>query len=220
MKKDIVIIGAGGFGREVQWLIESINEKSEQWNILGYIDDGIPVGTEIDGYRVLGSCEDLLKCRDSLAVACAIGASKTRKSIVERISANSNISFPNLIAPTVISSARITLGRGNIICAGNILTVDINIGDFNIINLDCTVGHDTVLHSYVTVYPSVNISGCVEIGDETELGTGSHVIQGRHIGRNTIVGAGAVVIRDIPSGCTAVGNPAKPIKFTGGEQQA
>ena len=56
------------------------------------------------------------------------------------------------------------MGKGNIVCAGNILTVDITLGDFNIINLDCTVGHDAVLHSYVTVYPSVNISAVWRLG--------------------------------------------------------
>ena len=180
--KNIVIIGAGGFGREVQWLLERMNEKEKQWNLLGYIDDGV-------------------------------GSSKTRKKIIDKIIDNENLEFPNVIDPSVQMSERICMGKGNIICAGNIMTVDIEIGDFNIINLDCTVGHDAVLHSYVTVYPSVNISGCVEAGDETELGTGSHIIQGIHIGEKTIIGAGSVVIRDMPSNCTAVGNPAKPIKF-------
>lgn len=212
MVKDIVIIGAGGFGREVQWLIESINEKSGEWNILGYIDDCIPVGTEIDGYRVLGSCEDLFKYKDSLAVACAVGASQTRKKIIEYISANDNISFPNLIAPTVVASNRIAYGMGNIICAGNILTVDITIGNFNIINLDCTVGHDVRIESYVTLYPSANISGNVFLGAKAEVGTGCHVIQGISIGEEAILGAGSVVIRDIPDKCTAVGSPAKVIK--------
>ena len=151
--------------------------------------------------------------KEPLAIACAVGSSKTRKKIIDKIIDNENLEFPNLIDPFVQMSERICMGKGNIICAGNILTVDIKIGDFNIINLDCTVGHDAVLNSYVTVYPSVNISGCVEAGDETELGTGSHIIQGIHIGEKTIIGAGSVVIRDMPSDCTAVGNPAKPIKF-------
>ena len=107
--------------------------------------------------------------------------------------------IPNIIDPSVRMSERITMGKGNIVCAGNILTVDITLGDFNIINLDCTVGHDAVLHSYVTVYPSVNISGCVEVGEASELGTGSHIIQGVKIGSHAIVGAGSVVIREIPS---------------------
>lgn len=214
--RDIVIVGAGGFGREVQWLLERMNTCEKTWNLRGYIDDGVAAGIMIDGLPVLGDVEYLKQIEEPLAVVCAVGASKTRKKIIERIIDNKNLDFPNVIDPSVQRSERICMGKGNIICAGNLLTVDITLGDFNIINLDCTVGHDAVLHSYVTVYPSVNISGCVEVGDETELGTGSHIIQGRRIGRNTVVGAGAVVIRDIPSDCTAVGNPAKPIKFSGG----
>ena len=76
----------------------------------------------------------------------------------------------------------------------------------------CTVGHDAVLESFVTVYPGVNISGCTVIEKGVELGTGSKIIQGKRIGTNTILGSGAVVVRDLPPGCTAVGVPAKPIK--------
>lgn len=211
--KNIVIIGAGGFGREVQWLLERMNEKEKQWNLLGYIDDGVTVGTIVDDLPVLGDITYLNETKEPLAVVCAVGSSKTRKKIIDKIINNENLEFPNVIDPSVQMSERICMGKGNIVCAGNILTVDIKIGDFNIINLDCTVGHDAVLHSYVTVYPSVNISGCVEADNETELGTGSHIIQGIHIGENTIIGAGSVVIREMPANCTAVGSPAKPIKF-------
>ena len=110
-------------------------------------------------------------------------------------------------------SDRIEFGVGNLVCAGNILTVNIKIENFCIINLDCTVGHDDVLSSFVTVYPSVNISGCVNVGECAELGTGTQIIQGKCIGTGTIVGAGSVVVRDLPAECTAVGAPCKPIKF-------
>lgn len=213
---DIVIIGAGGFGREIQWLIERINEslthEKTQWNILGYIDDYKEVGKVVNGYKVLGGIEILQKCTKKLACVCAIGASNTRKNILEKIKSNKNLIFPNLIDPSVIKSDFIIKGIGNVICAGSILTVNITIKDFCIINLDCTLGHDSYMGDYVTVYPSVNISGCVVINSGTEIGTGSHVIQGKKIGENTVIGAGAVVIDDIPSNCIAVGIPCKPVK--------
>lgn len=217
--KDIVIIGAGGFGRELQWLIERINEKQNKenggpvWNFIGYIDDGIKAGTEINGYAVLGGCDYLINQNIPLAVACAIEKSKTRKKVIDKIRCNHKLFFPNLIDPSVQLSDRIEFGAGNLICAGNILTVNIKIADFCIFNLDCTIGHDDVLSSFVTVYPSVNISGCVNVGECAELGTGVQIIQGKNIGRCTIVGAGAVVVKDIPDECTAVGAPCKPIKF-------
>ena len=98
------------------------------------------------------------------------------------------------------------------VCAGTVITVDVHIGKHNILNLDCTVGHDAVLEDFVTLYPSVNVSGCVNIGTATEIGTGAQIIQEISIGTGTIVGAGAVVIRNIEDEVTAVGNPAKVIK--------
>lgn len=206
---NIVIIGAGGFGREVQWLIERINEQEQTWNILGYVDDGMAVDTNVDGYRVLGGIDYLRSVKENVAVVCAIGSSKTRKKVISRLLEQSNITFPNLVDPSVIMSGRIKMGQGNIICASNILTVDIEMGDFNIINLDCTVGHDVMIDSFVTVYPSVNISGMVEVGSETELGTGTQIIQGKKIGGNIIVGAGSVVVKDILETGTYIGIPAR-----------
>lgn len=209
--KKLVIIGAGGFGREVQWLIERINEREATWELLGYVDDGVEKGTIVDGLPVLGTVKELREREESLAVVCAVGASVTRRKIMEQILDNTKLEFPNLIDPSVQMSNRIDMGRGNIICAGNILTVDITMGDFNIVNLDCTVGHDVVFDSYITVYPSVNISGCVEIGEKVELGTGSQIIQGIHIVEDTIVGAGTVVVRNLAEAGTYVGVPAKKL---------
>ncbi len=216
MMKDIVIIGAGGFGREVQWLIERINDssrKDNRWNILGYIDDNVEAGTDINGYRVLGGMEYLLSTSTPLAVTCAIGASKIREKAISKIRAQQNLYFPNLIDPSVLKSDLIEIGEGNIICAGTIMTVNIRIADFCIVNLDCTIGHDDVLDSFVTIYPSVNVSGCVHVGMCSELGTGTQIIQGKNIGSGTIIGAGAVVVKNMPDECTAVGSPCKPIKF-------
>lgn len=208
--KDIIIVGAGGFGREVQWLIERINIEKSEWNFIGYIDDGIEKGKQIDDYPVLGGCEYLLNFNKEIFVVIAIGSSKIRKAVAEKLKRNQNIKFPNLIDPDATTSSRYKRGIGNIICAGTVMTTDYSMGDFNIINLDCTIGHDAKIESYVTVYPSVNISGCVAIGSVSEIGTGSNIIQGIHIGEKTIIGAGSVVVRDIEGCCTAMGVPCKP----------
>ena len=216
--KDLVIIGAGGFGREVKWLVERINQFSvkknqgKKWNLIGFIDDGLPEGTQVEDLAVLGGRDYLNTISSTLNAVCAIGSSRVRSQLMKELQKNKNLYFPNLIDPSVLYSASVSLGIGNIICAGSVLTVNIQIGDFCILNLDCTVGHDAFIGDYTTLYPSVNLSGCTEVEDETEIGTGSHIIQGIKIGKRTILGAGAVVVRDIPSGCTAVGNPAKVIK--------
>lgn len=212
MSKKIVIYGAGGFGREVQWLIERINQQEPTWEILGYVDDGVQKGNIIDDCKVIGGIDYLLKFEEELAVAFAVGSAKVRRKLVDKCKKNPKLYYPNLIDPSVIFSNRIMYGKGNIICAGNILTVDIQIGDFNIINLDCTVGHDAILTSYVTVYPGVHISGMVTIGAESEIGTGTQIIQGTRIIDQVIIGAGSTIIRDIEEAGTYVGSPVRRIK--------
>lgn len=217
--KKILIVGAGGFGREVQWLIERINQKALTWELAGYLDDGVEPQTMINGCRVLGGIDKLREYGSEISVAIAVGSARTREKIADRIKAIGNFQFPNLVDPDVQMSGFLQIGEGNIICAGNIFTVNITIGDFAIVNLSCTIGHDAAIGSFVTVYPGVNISGNVQVGQRTELGTGSKIIQGIAIGEDTIVGAGAVVVRPIPGGCVAMGVPAKSVKtpqHTGG----
>ena len=209
--KDIVIIGAGGFGREVQWLIERINKRSKTWNLLGYIDDNVEIGTIINGYEVLGDIKFLRKYNKKINVVCAIGVPEIRGKIIEKLYSLENVSYPNLIDPSVEMSNHIDMGEGNIICAGSILTVNIKIGDFNIINLDCTIGHDDIIESFVTIYPSVNISGNVIIGAKTEVGTGSKIIQNKVVGSDIIIGANSTVAKSLKSAGTYVGTPAKRI---------
>lgn len=209
--KNIVIVGAGGFGREVVWLVEDINKKNNEWNIVGFVDDNEDLqGIEINGYNVVGNVE-WLKNQELYAII-AIGDPVIKKKVIDRIKDSKN-KYPVLIHPNVICSDKVSIGEGTIICASNIITVNIEIGKHVIINLDCTIGHDAVIGDYTTILPSVNVSGFVKTEECVSVGTGSAIIQGVSIGKNTVVGAGAVVVRDLPANCTAVGAPAKPIKF-------
>lgn len=210
--KEMMIIGAGGFGREVQWLIERINAVTPKWYVAGFIDDGVEAGSKVNNLAVLGGMDYLLNVNREIAVVCTIAAPDTRKEVINRLKNKINLYYPNLIDPSVIMSDRITIGDGNIICAGNILTVNIKINNFVIINLDCTVGHDVILDDFITIYPSVNISGNVTVEELSQLGTGAQVIQGQRIHRGAYVGAGAVVVKDVDAGDVAVGCPAKSIK--------
>lgn len=216
--KDIVIVGAGGFGREVAWLIERINTVKPTWNILGAVDED--PSKEFGRYGVVGNDEWLLSHEGPIAVAVAVGGARLRKRICERLRANPRVEFPNLIDPSVMYADDLELGVGNIVCAGTIVTVGVAIADFCIVNLDCTIGHDARLDDYVTLYPSVNVSGTTALGECVEIGTGSQIIQLKSVGEGSIVGAGAVVSGDIPAHCTAVGVPARPIKFHRERQSA
>jgi len=207
----IAIVGAGGFGIEVACLIEDINKKNYQWEIVGFFDD-VKIGETINDYKVLGGINDLKKVDEKMSLAIAIGWPKPRKKIVENI-LNPKLNFPALIHPSVMMSRFAEIGDGSIICAGSIITVNIKIGKFVIINVDCTIGHEAVIKDYCSLMPSVNVSGEAEVGTGSFLGTNSLVINRKKIGDNSIIGAGAVVIDDVPNNCTAVGNPAKVVKI-------
>jgi sugar O-acyltransferase (sialic acid O-acetyltransferase NeuD family) len=210
--KKIAIIGAGGFGREVKSLIDQINAKQKTYEIIGFYDDK-HYESEINGVKYLGKIENINSVNFPINLAVAIADPKTKKKIIENIETD-NLEFPNLIHPTVIiGDDEVIMGRGNIICAGTLITVNITLQDFIILNLSCTVGHDTTIESYCSLMPSVNISGEVLLKEGVYVGTGAKIINQLEIGAFTIVGAGAVVSKTLPGHCTAVGIPAKPIKF-------
>ncbi|WP_339003299.1 acetyltransferase [Fusobacterium polymorphum] len=208
--KKIVIIGASGFAREVAWLIEEINSYKLEWEILGFVDDNLKNLPEyINGYKVLGDISYINQLSDETFFIIGIGNSKIREQIAKKIG---NRKFAILIHPNIKISSTNHIEEGTIICSGSILTVNINIKKHCIINLDCTIGHSAILEEYITVLPSTNISGNVNIKRCTTLGTGVKIIQGITIGENVMIGAGAVIIRDIEDNCTVVGNPGKIIK--------
>ncbi len=211
--KDIVIIGAGGFGREIKCLIDDINESSptKLFNILGFIDDGIKVGTQIHEYKVLGNVEYLSTLKKKPQIVFGIGHPPIKKKIIEQLE---GFVFPSLIHPTVnVKGYNLIIGKGCIICKDSILTCDIKILDFVTINLACTLGHDAIIKSYSSLMPSVNVSGEVVIEEGVFVGTGVKIVNQMIIGKNSIIGAGAVISKPIPENCTAVGIPAKPLKF-------
>ncbi|MBO4872840.1 MAG: acetyltransferase [Lachnospiraceae bacterium] len=208
--EDIIIIGAGGFGREVAWIIERINQIEKKWNLLGFLDDSPSVCEDsLNGYRLLGGTEEAVHYPEARFV-CAIASPLIRKKVVELLKKIlPDCRFATIVDPSVIKSDRIRIGEGAVICAAVIMTVNISVGEHVIINLDCTVGHDAVLEDYVTLSPSVNISGGTQIGTCSEIGTGAFVLQYKNVGSCTKIGAGAVIVNDIPDCCVAVGVPAK-----------
>lgn len=213
IRKKIAVFGAGGFGLEVAMLIEQINEVRPKWDLIGFFDDGVEEGKIINGYPVLGGVQKLNQWNSELSLVLAIGISGTKKAVFENIK-NESISYPILMHPNVIvgSSEYVSIGEGSIICAGTIITTNISIGRHVILNLACTVGHETEIGDYSSFMPTCNISGEVTIGEATFWGTGSKVINRKKIGNNVIIGAGAVVTTDIPDDVTAVGIPAKVLK--------
>lgn len=194
--KDIVIIGAGGIGREVAWIIEEINEVNPTWNIIGFVDDNSEMwGKELNGYRVLGGLDILDKLESKPEVIVAIANCRVKKDIVSRL--NGKFDFATVIYPSVRISRFIEIGQGSIIYPGVILTVNTKIGNHVLISGNCGVGHDTVIGDYSSVLWGSNFSGFDTVGEECFIGVGTKVIQGIKIGIGRKVEAGTVVTEDI-----------------------
>ena len=209
--KKVVIIGAGGFGREVIEIFKDQNRLQKQWEILGFIDENSALsGKIINNFSVLGGLDWFENNRD-VGCVIAIGDPKTKKRIADFLE-KKDVLFYNAIHPSVIISEFVNLGNDVIICAGSILTVNILIKNHVILNLNNTVGHDSVIEDYCSIMPGVSINGENHIGNGVYIGTGATFIQKVQVGEWSIIGAGAVVIEDIPDHVVAVGIPAKAKK--------
>ena len=194
--KDILIIGAGGIGRETAWIIEEINEVKPTWNLLGYIDENSEMhGKELNGYKVLGSLEVLEKLEEKPYVVVAIANCSVKKSIVTKLGEKYN--FATIIYPTVKVSKFIQIGQGTIIYPGVTLTVNTKIGNHVLISGNCGIGHDTVIGDYSSVLWGSNFSGYDTVGESCFIGVGTKVIQGINISKENKISAGITVLEDV-----------------------
>ena len=204
----IYIIGAGGFGREVLNIYIDLDREREVAGFL--IENCDKHGAKINekplhDITLLNSIE-----MSNVKLICAIGT-PLRKRLIENTK-NKDYNYDSVIHPSVIKSRWVAFGEGTIICAGNIFTSQIKVGDYSIVNLSCTIGHDVEIGKYTTISPGVNISGRVTIGDECFIGTGVSIIEKVTIGNQSYIGAGSVVAKDIPPNVLALGVPAKPVR--------
>ncbi len=205
----VVVVGAGGFGREVLEVLKDMNSAKRQWDILGFVDDDPAIhGTRINKMPVLGGTDWLnANHRGEIGCVVAMGDPEVKRMIVEKLRP-SGVVFVNAVHPTVVMSEFVEMGVGNIITAGCILTVNIKLGNHIIINLNCTIGHDTVIEDYCSMMPTVKINGNNHLHEGVYVGTGASFVHEVSVGAWTTIGAGAVVTKDIPDHVTAVGVPA------------
>jgi len=212
----IVIIGAGGFGREILDVIDASPiatvERDDRTDHMFacFVDDGTPDLAKVAalGERVLGGLQMLTKLRCTYLIG--VGNPATRRLIDERALGLGRLPYPMVMHSTAAIGRSVDLGAGAVVCAHAALTTNIVAGRHLHVNLGATIGHDCVIGDYVTLAPGVNVSGNVTIGDEVEFGTGAQVLPGLAIGAGARVGAGAVVTRDVEPGTTVIGVPAKP----------
>ena len=210
--RDILIYGFGGFGHEVACMINHINEVEPTWNIVGYIDDGVDVGTECKYGKVLGNIDTLNEWKTPIDVAIAVGSPKYLEELPAKIT-NSLVEFPNIIAPNVFffDKDSVHMGKGNIITFGCRFSCNIHIGDFNVMDGCISLGHDVEMGSYNMLFPEVRVSGQTIIGDKNYFGSRSFIAQCLKVGNENRFGAGTFILRKIKDGGFYMGNPAKKV---------
>lgn len=211
--QDVVIVGAGGLGREISEWIEDLNEIVPTLRVLGFLDDNVAKhGSICHEVPILGGVDWLTARVSTVAPIIGVGSPPAKRRVIERLRALGATVFPSVVHPNAVVGRFVQIGEGAVICPGAIVTTDVRMGSFVTLNFDLTVGHDAVIGDYVTLAPGVHISGYVNVGEGCDLGAGATVIPSTVIGAWSIVGAGAVVTEELPANCTAVGVPARPIK--------
>lgn len=210
---DLVIYGAGSVGRLSEQIIHDINEDKKQFNLLGYLDDDVEKhNTFINNNIILGGMEWLEKYPDTF-VGLGFSNPLQKFNLIKRLKKNGYQKYVQLIHPQTWISKRVKISTGSVICPGVHIDVDVEIGDFNLLNNLCTVGHDTRLGSFTTISPGVNIGGFNNIKNGVEFGINSCSVQYINIGSWATIGAGAVIIRDVPDNAVVVGNPGRILRI-------
>ena len=211
--KPLLIIGAGGVGREATLIVEAINCVHPTWDLLGFIDDFTAVGTEYNGVSVLGPLDILTQYKEPIYVVCAIANYTVKKKIIMKIKEFYPwVKFAKLIHPKVDLNPFMSIGEGCIIYQQVMMTVDVMLGDHVIVCASTGIGHDSVIKDYCDILWNCNISGHVTLEEGCFIGSGATIIQGLKIGPQTKVGAGSVVLKSTYGYCTVVGVPAKVVR--------
>lgn len=212
MKKNLIIIAAGGCGREVLQWAKDINKLKDRWNIKGFIDDNLEALNGLkSSFSILSSVEDYEIEPDDEFVCC-IGNGKTRKLVVDKLKSK-GASFTTIIHPSAVIADTCQLGEGVIVYPFSVISDNVVIGDQCIVNSHTSIGHDSKLGKYCTISAHCDVTGHCQLGSCVFMGTSSNMVPRTRIGDDVEICAGSTVIGRVRAGIKVLGNPAKIVKF-------
>lgn len=208
--RDLVILGAGGHGREVMW----VALRMGTFRPIAFLDETYDQDTarRIHGIPVVRSLAAFVELPVPPAVVCGTGHNDLRRRWAKEFSRV--LEFATLVDPAAQIGPAVRLGAGTVVAAGSVLTVDVWVGDHVNINVNCAIHHDTKIGDFSNLSPGCLVTGGVSLGEGCNLGAGSVILPRQHVGAETVVGAGSVVTKDLPGRCVAVGVPAEVIRHT------
>lgn len=205
----LYIYCAGGFGLETMDLAKRINEVTQQWEAISFIDD-VLLEKEVYGASIY-KFEDVINSSGEYEVAIANGEPFVRKTIYDRLN-NNRVKMATLLDSSAIVSKSATIGDGVTIPAFCFVSSLAKIENNVTLNAGTMIGHEAVISENCVISSAVNVAGNCFIGKNTYIGMGCQIKQGTRIGEGAIIGMGSVVHNDIPDGVIALGNPARPMK--------
>lgn len=212
MPQRIVIVGTSGHAK----VVAEILERAAKYTIAGLLDSFRPAGESAFGYRILGSEQvlgALIASEGITGVLIAIGDNWQRarmaRSIAERVP---QLAFVSAVHPSAAIARDVTLGEGNVVMPGAVINPGAHLGMHCIVNTGATVEHDCSLGDFASLAPGAVLGGNVKLGDFAACMLGAHVIHRRRVGAHAIVGAGALVLRDVPDRGVAYGVPASVVR--------